>query len=293
MIMKREHLALLCLLLPAGPARAADDPPAGKADAKLLALHRDEARRWEIFVDAARTEKAELVPEPVYRWTNASRANGQSGAMFVWTYQKRPIAIGGVFSNPEGDRRVIMHEFHALGPLQIYARLRGSEQEWLPSAAVPMLPLPESPSPEPTARRRELQARNLARSFTARTIDDLGGRWQLRLLPHPLYQYPTDEGQGPPPEGFIFAFVSDAGTDPEIILVLEPAKEGNNEVWRYRTVRMSISSLYVDFKGKEIWTSLRDDPKGALGNADNTYKLLRDRLIDELPELAKRRHDGP
>jgi hypothetical protein len=291
MMMRRERPTILCVLLLAVAAGAADEPPAGKADAKLLALHRDEARRWEIFLDAGRTEKAELVPEPVYRWTNASRANGQSGAMFVWTHHDRPIAIGGVFSNPEGDRRIIMHEFHALGPLQIYARLKDSDHEWLPSAAVPMLPLPDSPAPEPTARRRELQARDLARSFTARTIDDLGGRWQLRLLPRPLYQYPPPEGK--PPEGFIFAFVSDAGTDPEIILVLEAAKDGDADVWHYRTVRMSISSLYVDFKGKEIWTSLRDDPKGPLGNADNTYKLLRDRLIDELPELARRRHDNP
>jgi hypothetical protein len=289
--MNRERLALLGVLILIGVASAADEPPAEKIDAKLLALHRDEAKRWEIFVDADRTEKAELVPEPIYRWTNASRANGQSGAMFVWMYRARPVAVGGVFSNPEGDRRVIMHEFHALGPLKLFAHLGGSDHEWLPLASVPMLPLPEAAPPESAARRRDLQARDLARSFTARTVDDLGGRWQLRLLPRPLYRYPSAEGK--PSDGFIFGFISDAGTDPEVILVLEVAKDAEREAWHYRTVRLSISSLYVQYKGKGIWTSLREDPKGPLGNGDNTYKLLRDRLIDELPELARRRHDRP
>ena len=192
--MNRERLALLVVFMLVGVARAADDPPAEKIDAKLLKLHRDEAKRWEIFVDPERTKKAELVPDPIYRWTNAARANGQSGAMFVWKYQGRPVAIGGVFSNPEGDRRIIMHELHAIGALQLFARLQGSDQEWLPSAAVPLLPLDDAPPPEPTARRRESQTRRLARNFTARTIDDLENHWQLRLLPHPLYEYETTEG---------------------------------------------------------------------------------------------------
>jgi hypothetical protein len=94
-------------------------------------------------------------------------------------------------------------------------------------------------------------------------------------------------------EGAIFAFVSDAGTDPEIILILEAVKEGEKETWYYRTVRLSISSLYVQYKGKEIWRSLRDEPTGRFDNLDNTYGLIRDRLIDELPELAWRRDKGP
>ncbi len=289
--MDGNRMTLLALLLLAGGASAADDGANAKIDAKLLALHRDEAKRWEIFVDPARTKKAEIGSEPIYRWTNASRANGQSGAMFVWTFEGRPVAVGGIFSNPEDDRRVIMHEFHALGPLRLFPRMKDSQHEWLPGASVPLLPLPDAPAPEPTAARRTRQMRDLAGEFTARTVDDLGGRWKLRLLPRPLYRY---EGTGGDLiEGAIFAFVSDAGTDPEIILVLEAIKDGDKAVWHYRAVRLSISSLYVQYQGKEIWRSLRDDPTGPLGNPDGTYGLIRDRLIDELPELSGRRGKGP
>jgi hypothetical protein len=178
-----------------------------------------------------------------------------------------------------------MHEFHALGPQRLFPSFKDSKQQWLPAAGVSMLPLPDAPVPEPTSARRTLQMRELARRFTAHTIDVGGERWQLRLLSRPLYRY-----EGPEDEiidGTIFAFVSDAGTDPEIVLVLEAVKDGKKETWRYRPVRFSISSLYVQYHEKEIWTSLRDDPAGPFGNADNTYSLIRDRLVDELPELRK------
>jgi len=254
-----------------------------KIDAKLLALHRDEAQRWEMFVDPDRTKKAEFVSEPVYRWTNLARANGQSGAMFVWSYGGRPVALGGVFSNPEQGRRVVMHEFHALGPLRLFPRFRDAKQEWLPGAGVPLFALPDAPTPEKTAARRILQMRELARKFTAYTLDDGGTRWQLRMLSRPLYRY--DKPEGEVLDGALFAFVSDAETDPEIVLILEAIKEEEKQTWRYRPVRFSISSLYVQYQEKEIWTSLRDDPTGPFGNPDNTYGLIRDRLIDELPEL--------
>jgi hypothetical protein len=50
---------------------------------------------------------------------------------------------------------------------------------------------------------------------------------------------------------------------------------------------MSISDLYVDYSGKRVWTSLRDDPSGPLGNVEQTYLLWRDRAIDELPPKVK------
>ena len=45
----------------------------------------------------------------------------------------------------------------------------------------------------------------------------------------------------------------------------------------------SISDLYVDYKGVRVWTSMQEDPNGQFGNADNTYGLIQDRAIDELP----------
>jgi hypothetical protein len=289
--MNRTQTALMGLLLLTGAALAADEPAPETMDARLLKLHRDEARRWEILVDALPTKKAKFGSEPVYRWTNASRGNGQSGAMFVWMFEGRPVALGGAFSNPEGGRRVIMHEFHALGPLQIAARLDDSSHQWLPGAGVPLHPIPDPPVPAATAKQRAIQMRDIAREFTAHTVDNVGARWQLRLLSRPLLRYEQPESDVI--DGALFAFVSDAGTDPEIVLVLEAVKTGEKATWRYRTVRFSISSLYVQYKGKDVWASLRDQSTGAFDNPDNTYVLIRDRLIDEFPEPDRNKGRGP
>jgi hypothetical protein len=286
--MKPSSMVISGVFLLTAVAHGEDERQSRKIDAKLLALHRDEARRWEIFVDEAQTQRAEFVREPVYRWTNPSRANGQIGAMFVWTFRKRPVALGGVFSNPEAGGRVIMHEFHALGALRLFPRVSDSSLNWQPQTAVPLHELPDAPPPDGAATPRARQMREIAREFTAHTVDDVGARWQLRLLSRPLYQYKAPEAGLI--EGALFAFVSDAGTDPEIILVLEAVKDKDKETWRYRTVRYSISSLHVQYKGKEIWTSLRES--GSIANPGNTYGLFRDRLIDELPELAGRRGNG-
>ena len=98
--MDSKRMTLLAVALLAGVASAAVDQATAKIDAKLLALHRDEAKRWEIFVDAARTKKAVFGSEPIYRWTNASRANGQIGAMFVWTFGGVPWRWAGSFRIP-------------------------------------------------------------------------------------------------------------------------------------------------------------------------------------------------
>ncbi len=263
----------------------AEDREIPQTDPRLQKLYQDEAKRWEMWVDSDQKHKAEMIAEPIFRWQNLSRANGQSGAMFVWIFEGRPVVIGGVFSNPENKRRVIMHEFHALGPDRLFPVFRDSESKWLPRAGVTLNPLPDSPKVEDSFARRSLQLRTIARDFSARSTDNEEQRWELRLLPKPLYRY--DNPQGDVLDGALLAFVSDAGTDPEIILILEARQEDGRTAWHYRAVRLSISDLYLDYKGQTVWTSLRDDPQGRFGNKDNTYSLVRDRLIDELPTASK------
>ena len=65
--------------------------------------------------------------------------------------------------------------------------------------------------------------RDLAREFSGTTQDLEEHRWELRLLPQPLYRYESTDPDVL--DGAVFAFVTSAGTDPEAILVLEARKD--------------------------------------------------------------------
>jgi hypothetical protein len=268
-------------------ALLAADPPAASAKAveRLQALHLEEAKKWQMFLDEGRQTKATLVEKPAYVWTNPTRSGGQNGAVYVWTHRGRPVVVGSIFSHPEQEHRMICHEFHSLAEVTLLPERGPEDQTWQPKAPVPLLALPDAPVPESSAARRLIQMRSLAREFTAHSIDYQQERWQLRLLGQPLYRY--DKPQGDVVDGTLFTFVTSAGTDPEVIVVLEARKIGQSLAWHYRAIRFSDSNLYVQYKGKEVWSSVRDDQNQLHFNPDHTYRLLRDKAIDELPELTE------
>jgi hypothetical protein len=271
---------LLCAL-----TLAADPPKQSAKVAEVLgALHLEEGAKWRMYLDSAHKTEAELNKKPVYIWTNPTRSGGQNGCVYVWTFQGRPQIIGSIFSHPEGGRRVICHEFHSLATGTLEPEREGDAEKWGPKAGIKMETLPGAAAPDASPTRRLAQMRSLAREFSGHTIDVNKERWELRLLSQPLFRYEKPEGEVL--DGALFAFVTSAGTDPEVVLAIEARKIEGGSAWFYRAVRFSDSNLYVQHKGKEVWTSVRDDQNQLHFNPDHTYRLIRDKFIDELPELV-------
>ena len=267
---------------------AAEDPAASPSAADaLLALHRADAEAWKMIVGEGEGQtEAALNPKPIYIWTNPTRSGGQNGAVFVWLHQGRPVVIGSIFSHPEKGRRMVCHELHSLAEQQLLPERDPTSEPWEPQGVVAMQPLAGAPAVEGTTARRMTQMRALSKQFTAHSIDYQKERWQLRLLPQPMYRY--EKPQREVVDGAIFAFVTSAGTDPEVVLVLEARNKGDRVGWFYRAIRFSDSDLHVQHGGKEIFSSIRDDKNQLHFNPDHTYRLIRDRAIDELPELASK-----
>ena len=113
-------------------------------------------------------------------------------------------------------------------------------------------------------------------------------RWELRLLPQPLYRYESTDPDVL--DGAVFAFVTSAGTDPEALLVLEARKPaaGCDPVWHYAIARFTDLNLWVRHKGKVVFyrpadsrmTSPQQDPK-------HRYRVFHDRVP------TSRRGPGP
>lgn len=277
-------MSTLCLILCAAVLGQQPASPAANAAEQLQALHRTEAAKWRMHLDETGDSEAKLNEKPIYIWTNPTRSGGQSGEVYLWLDRGRPVVIGSIFSHPELGQRMICHEFHSLAGAALRPRREAEQEGWKPAAPVEMLLLDGAPAVEESRTRRLIQMRALSKKFTAHSIDFRKERWELRLLPQPLYRYERPEGDVA--DGTIFAFVTSAGTDPEVVLVLEAREYDGKLAWHYRALRFSDSDLYVQYEGKEAFRSIRDDKNQLHFNADHTYRLIRDKAIAELPELV-------
>lgn len=272
-------IALLALPM-VGPA----DEPAPSAKVlreRLLGIYAREAAGYAIYRDATRAEEVTLRKEPVYVWTNPTRERGQDGAVFVWTCRGRPEVVGTFFSFPSKGPRGLDHEFHALSTTVLDVTRPGAKgpdaQTWAPRVpGVTMTPIPGAPAPERLPAPRFAQMRELTRAFSGETRDREGQRWELRLLPQPLYRYESTDPDVL--DGALFAFVSSAGTDPEALLLLEARKApgAGGPTWHYALGRYTDLSLRMRLKGREVLALPLLD--GATDPTDR-YRVFQDRVI--------------
>ena len=274
-----RYLAVVIIgALAAAPFMSAQDTaqPRPSLEEQLQAINLADARKWEMFLDAAQQKRAELVERPVFVWTNPTKNKGQHGAVFVWVYEGRPMVVGSIFVDRTLASQRIMHEFHSLSTEVLHPRCQTCEgDDWQPKSGITMRPLPDSPRPEATAAKRLLQIRAIAREFGGYTFDNWRKlRWELRSLPQPLYRYEqTAKGIA---DGALLALVNDAGTDPEVLLLLE----ARDDAWHYALLRFSDATLHVDYQKKEVWSAIRGEDEQQFQNADRTYQFLRMRYLD-------------
>lgn len=284
-----KRLEALVLILLSSLATAAEPPaPPAKAQRdqsvkqRLLELHVQGAKEYEIALDADKTQRCELRTQPVYVWTNPTRSGGQQGAVFVWTFQGRPEAVATIFSHPERGQRVLCHEFHSLSLATIVPTHPGP-QVWQPRAGVTPRPIADAPVPADSARQRLFQLRNLARDFSATSRDEHGEAWELRLLPQPLYRYESREAKVL--DGALFVYATSAGTDPEIILALEARETATGPQWHFIAARFSDLNLELKYKVDEVWSSIRGGENAFDHDPQHLFRFYRDKIIPEIDEL--------
>jgi hypothetical protein len=279
------NVATIVILVLAAASQQAKSPKNQAARAKsqqLLELHTSDAASFSIYRDTGRKQKLSLKREPIYRWTNPTRVGGQVGEVFVWTYRGRPEVVGSIFSHPSGDgRRVVCHELHSLS-LAVLVVDREATEQWVPAApGVEMIALKEAPTPAGTPAQRLGQMRSLAREFSGRSLSDQGQAWELRLLPQPLYR---DESIDDPDvlDAALFTLVSSAGTDPEIILMLEARRTQSDFRWFFGAARFADMNLWLKHQSQDVWSSIRSDENTFYHDAKHRFRFYQYRFIPEI-----------
>src|SRR5262249_9471507 len=218
----------------------------------------------------------------------------QHGVVFLWLRNGRPATVGGIFSQKDASLpgRRVMHELHALDREKLLvSRPAGALNEWKPQAGLARKELPDAGAPAATAGARLAQMRRLAQGFTGHETDGEGKRDDLRLLPAPLYRYPVAEDGVV--DGALFTLVSTEGTDPEVWLLLEARKQGGNTRWEYACCRFSHRNLYVQYKDKEVWSSVRSATDTVLHDALHLYRLYADKFVSLEGKLLARVRESP
>ncbi|HWB07770.1 MAG TPA: hypothetical protein VG826_00900 [Pirellulales bacterium] len=256
----------------------------GPSADQLLRLYRREVSDYEIYRDAERREKLDLNQNSICSWTNPSKDALAQGVLFVWTYRGCAEVVGGAWSHPQGARRAVFHEFNSLSRRVLKPTRASGGFVWSPQAAVARLTIADAEAPAESSRKRLLQLRALAREFSAHSTTPDRQRWELRVLANPLFRYESTDDELL--DGGVFAFVSSAGTDPEVLMVIEATK-GDDPRWQCAFGRLSVYDTFVERAGRtvwsSVWTSRQASGHTATHDAEHTFEVYRDKMIDELP----------
>jgi hypothetical protein len=268
----------------------AADPDDGLAK-KMLPIYVKEVETYSIAIESGPKKALELKKEPVFEWLNPPRS-AQQGALFVWLRDGRPAALACVFSHPDDKLpgRKVVHELHALDPEKLVVK-REEYNQWKPRAGLERKELTDAPAPADTAPARLLQMKKLAAEFTGHSVDRDKQRLELRLLPTPLYRYPS--AKTGVIDGALFALVSNAGTDPEVLLLLEAKEEKGKTRWEYACGRFSDWELRVHRKDKEVFASVPSDENPFFHDPQHLYRIYPEKVVTPEGKLLARINSTP
>jgi hypothetical protein len=264
---------------------SAADPDTSLAK-QMLPIYVKEAQTYSIAVESAPRQQLELKKEPIFEWLNPDR-NAQQGTLFLWLREGRPAALACIFSHPHEKLpgRQIMHELHALDTEKLLVK-REEYNQWKPEAGLARKELPDAPAPAATAGARLLQMRRLAQEFSGYSVDRDMKRWELRLLPTPLYRYPA--ASTGVVDGALFALMSSAGTDPEVLLVIEARKVDGKTRWEYACGRFSDWELHVQRKDKEVYASIPGEKNPFAHDPLHLYRIYPEKVVTPEGKLLAR-----
>jgi hypothetical protein len=133
--------------------------------------------------------------------------------------------------------------------------------------------------------------RRLAQEFAGHSIDRDEKRWELRLLPTPLYRYPA--AKTGVVDGALFTLVSNAGTDPEVLLLIEARESDGKLHWEFACGRFSDWELHVQRKDKEVFASVPSDKNPFAHDPLHLYRIYPEKVVTPEGKLLARIRQTP
>ncbi len=244
-------LLLLMLMLPAADP-VPQDAELVKAWLKVSLKH---AQDYVIHPAGDAKAVFTMLPQAVFRHSQPVRGD-DIGAVYLWVDRdQRPAVIGTTFAfTIDTDRRMVVHEFHSLATGPLTTEWRG-QTRWQPKqAGLDWKPVPNAPLADANPTVRTRQVRDIARRFSANSVDEKDGRWELRLVPKPIHQFEIEKPLSVSC-GSLFFFCQ--GTDPELVLAIEAQQGDSGYVWHYGAASFTDFALSLQLDTKDVWAAER------------------------------------
>lgn len=254
----------------------AEPDSAARSTATWFQVYDRTAAEYELYRDRDHDERLELQTKPVYKF-NAVHVGDVSGAVYVWTRHGCAEAVGCFWKTPWGKAPTVCHELHSLSPVVLAPR-RPGPKEWRPNGKLDRRLIDDAPAPAEQPSARLSQMRSLALGFSGHTVAEGGERRELRLLTAPLYRYQSTDADVL--DGALFAYVCTVGTDPEVFLLVESLRTPDGPRWHYAFARFGNRGLFMKYRDKEVWRSVRGGDDTIDHSADNTYWLFHEPVAD-------------
>jgi hypothetical protein len=210
-----------------------------------------QAAAYEVTLKTSPAVKLTLHGEPLLRFDNAV-GDVTDGIAVMWKEGERPAIFAQIFQLKNG---LWVHECQSTASAGLSMKL-GEVTKWEPEeAALKFTRLPDAPKAADTALKRLVQMKALAAQFSA--TDDFKSdvnreatRYELRLLPTPVYRY--QDAKREINDGVVIAFVH--GTDPELFLILEYQGKGDKAGWFYALAPMTCWAVQAKLGKTEVWS---------------------------------------
>lgn len=194
--------------------------------------------------------EVELLAKPVLRWSNPARGSVH-GNVFLWTLDKRPVAIGSLFQWFAPFTHM-SHEFHSLCETQMNVE-RNDRVVWESPPGVSFAEIKNADAVARSPVLRQVQMRRIVQQLEAKNRQrEQTDFTELRLLTTPIYRYKIAEGATA--SGALFTFVQ--GTDPELIVWVEAQPNDDGVMkWKIAFAAMNSVEIKVFRENTKIWSA--------------------------------------
>jgi hypothetical protein len=258
-------LLVLVATVPAGlpgraqtPAKTTEPPETAtrkkQREENLKAMEGRAADAKVRLVSNGKTSAAELVPHPLFHYTDQPRRIADA-TLWGWVADGRLVAACKIEKyEHESPANQWLYCFGSLAPGLIEAEWPSGHVFSAKKPGIELALIAAAPAPAAGRPARLRQMKEIADQFSATLIDATDGdrRQAMRLLPRSIYRY--EKPIGDVQDGAVFGFTTN-GTNPDAILVVELHQTGNGRgEWKFSVAGMTTGGLSVTFDDKEVWS---------------------------------------